>query len=188
MSNILVFACLLTVVLAARVGLKHRPRKLSITIPEKYPARYRVLRFLGSGADARVYNATCVYTGTPVALKRYHRHSPTKSLYHEVEMHRAIRNSHLPRDRIVNLLDTAGLPVNPHTRACFPLYCEMIFELLGPDLQVVAGQLFSLALDLRRKIIFDITAAISQLHDIGICHNDIKVNLFALLTLHSWRI
>jgi serine/threonine protein kinase len=67
----------------------------------------------------------------------------------------------------------------------FFMNSELVFELLGPDLQVVFSEeavLESMKMETKKRMLYDMLASIQQLHSFGVCSNDVKIENFALVS------
>jgi serine/threonine protein kinase len=146
------------------------PPNLRISVQRQQ--RYIKIRTLGDGVSGTVFFGRDSVTGNNVAIKQYNNKWGKNERQIELGAHQRIgRSSEESRYGIARLLDVSDTDSGK----------ELIFELLGPDLQVAlssASELNDLSLLKKKKLLKDMMIAVYQLHSLNVCSNDVKVQPF----------
>ncbi len=126
---------------------------------------YEIVRLIGHGATASVFEATHVALGKPVAMKILHEHLADDEQVQERFLREGRVAAKLRHPNTVIVLDVgaeAGVP-----------YLVMEF-LSGTDLRALLGDLGLLTVEHALAIVLPIASALAQAHDAGVLHRDLK--------------
>jgi serine/threonine protein kinase len=131
---------------------------------------YEIVRLIGHGATASVFEATHVALGKPVAMKLLHEHLADDEQIRERFLREGRVAAKLRHPNTVIVLDVgaeAGVPY-------------LVMELLaGTDLRTLLTDLDVLTVDHALAILLPIASALAQAHDAGVLHRDLKpANIF----------
>jgi serine/threonine protein kinase len=131
---------------------------------------YQVVRLIGHGATASVFEATHLGLGKPVAMKILHEHLADDEQIRDRFLREGKVAAKLHHPNIVVVLDVgaeAGLPY-------------LVMELLsGTDLRTLLGDLDVLTVEHALSIVLPIASALAHAHDAGVLHRDLKpANIF----------
>jgi serine/threonine protein kinase len=126
---------------------------------------YEIVRRVGQGASASVFEAVHTAQGTRVAMKRLHDHLAGD----EQAVGRFLREgrvaSRLRHPNIAQILDVGTEDESPY----------IVMELLdGEDLRALLAREHVLAIPRALEILLPIAAALAHAHDAGVTHRDVK--------------
>jgi serine/threonine protein kinase len=131
---------------------------------------YEIVRLIGHGATASVFEAMHVALGKPVAIKILHEH---------------LSGDDQVRDRFLREGKVAAMLHHPNIVVVLDVGADagvsyLVMELLtGSDLRTVLKDLDVLTVDHALAILLPIASALAHAHDAGVLHRDLKpANIF----------
>ncbi len=139
--------------------------------------RYRLVRFLGKGGMARVYEAEHEFLGTRVAVKLLHHHLSMSPEHRQRFLREARSASMLQHENLVKVTDYGETPEG---------LTYLVMEYLqGQDLSQLLARVGPLAWPRARGILIQAAQALGAAHRYGVIHRDIKpANCFITPSLH----
>lgn len=124
-------------------------------------SHYQILDCLGTGQYGQVYRGRCLETQTIVAIKELSLKTTSTTRFIR-ELRALSRNQH------PNLVNLIGLEYSPQGRYLIMDYCDR------GTLREVIEDSQSMSLALKVNLILDILSGLRYLHQLGICHCDLK--------------
>jgi serine/threonine protein kinase len=131
---------------------------------------YEIVRLIGHGATASVFEATHVALGRQVAIKVLHEHLASDDQVQKRFVREGRIAARLRHPNTVSVLDVgveSGLPY-------------LVMELLGgADLRSLLADAHLLSIEHALALLLPIASALAQAHDAGVLHRDLKpANIF----------
>jgi serine/threonine protein kinase len=131
---------------------------------------YELVRLIGHGATASVYEAVHVALGKPVAIKVLHEHLAGDEQLQSRFVREGRAAARLNHPNTVDVLDVgleSGVPY-------------LVMELLtGGDLRTLLAEVQILTVEHALSFLLPIASALAQAHDQGVLHRDLKpANIF----------
>ena len=131
---------------------------------------YEIVRLIGHGATASVFEATHVALGKQVAVKVLHEHLASDEQLQSRFVREGRVAARLRHPNTVDVLDVgveSGLPY-------------LVMELLaGGDLRSLLADIHVLSVEHALGFLLPIASALAQAHDLGVLHRDLKpANIF----------
>ncbi len=139
--------------------------------------RYRLVRFLGKGGMARVYEAQHEFLGTRVAVKLLHHHLAVSPEHRKRFLREAQSASMLQHENLVKVTDFGETEQG---------LTYLVMEYLeGQDLAQMLSRLGALSWPRARAILIQAAQALGVAHQYGVIHRDIKpANCFITPSVH----
>ena len=131
---------------------------------------YEIVRLVGHGATASVFEATHVNLDKPVAIKLLHEHLAADEQFTSRFLREGRVAARLQHPNIVNVLDVGmdqGVPY-------------LVMELLtGSDLRALLADVSVLSVEHALGFLLPIVSALAHVHAMGVIHRDLKpANIF----------
>jgi serine/threonine protein kinase len=131
---------------------------------------YEIVRLIGHGATASVFEATHVALGRHVAIKVLHEHLASDEQVQKRFVREGRIVARLRHPNTLSVLDVgveSGLPY-------------LVMELLGgSDLRSLLADIHMLSVEHALEFLLPIASALAQAHDVDVLHRDLKpANIF----------
>ena len=124
-------------------------------------SHYEILDCLGTGQYGQVYRGRCLDTQAIVAIKELSLKTTSTARF--IRELRALSRNHHP-----NLVNLIGLEYSPQGRYLIMDYCDR------GTLRDIMEESQSTPLALKVNLVLDILSGLRSLHELGICHCDLK--------------